>query len=47
MPGKFTVRVIWTQWSIGLWWWPVKKDLAMGVQFGPVHVIWTIDKEYD
>ena len=38
---RFHVRVIWTQWRVGVWWWPVKKDLAFGIEFGPVHLIWT------
>lgn len=30
----------WTQWALPLkiWWWPVRKDLAFGVQVGPFHV---------
>lgn len=38
---RFRVRVIWTQWRIGVWWWPVKKDRAFGIEIGPVHLIWT------
>jgi hypothetical protein len=43
---KFKLKVIWTQWYFGLWWWPVKKDRAFGLNFGPVHFIWTRDSDY-
>jgi hypothetical protein len=40
-----TVKVIWTQWRVGIWWWPIRKDLAFGLEVGPLHVIWTREKE--
>jgi hypothetical protein len=39
-PIRFHFRVIWTQWLIGIWWWPVKKDRTVGFSFGPFHGHW-------
>lgn len=36
----FRLQVAWTQWYFGFWWWPVKKDLAFGVNLGPVSATW-------
>lgn len=41
--SHFRVRVIWTQWYFGVWWWPVRKDLAWGVLLGPMSVTWLRD----
>lgn len=38
--GHFRITVIWTQWYVGFWWWPVRKDQAIGVELGPLAVTW-------
>lgn len=38
---KFCFKVVWTEWYLGLWWWPVKKDRTIGICIGPMHFIWT------
>lgn len=38
--GGFSAGWTWTQWMIGVWWWPVGKDLAAGFHLGPLHVTW-------
>lgn len=35
---KWHAGIIWRQWLFGIWWWPVKKDLAFGLQIGPLHI---------
>jgi hypothetical protein len=42
-------RVLWTQWALPLrvWWWPVPKDRAFGIEIGPVHLYWTRDRSAD
>jgi hypothetical protein len=37
---KFDVRLTWTQWYLGVWWWPIKKDRAFGVNIGPLAFVW-------
>jgi len=39
--GTFSVSVVWTNWYVGFWFWPVSKDLTFGVNFGPVTAYWT------
>jgi hypothetical protein len=43
---KVRVRVIWTQWYLGVWWWPVRKDLAFGLLLGPLSFTWTRKDAY-
>jgi hypothetical protein len=43
---KLHVRVTWTEWSFGIWWWPIRKDLAFGLLFGPVSFTWTRREKY-
>lgn len=35
---KPRVTLVWTQWFLGIWWWPVPKDLALGVCLGPLQL---------
>lgn len=37
---KCKATIIWYQWYFGIWWWPVKKALAFGINLGPVHIHW-------
>jgi len=39
------LRIVWTNWLFGLRFWPVRKDLAVGVDLGPLKIIWTRDRE--
>lgn len=45
---KLRARVIWTEWALPLrvWWWPVRKDLAFGLEVGPVHLM-PVRRDYD
>jgi hypothetical protein len=38
---KLTIRVTWTEWFFGIWWWPIKKDRTVGIILGPVSFTWT------
>lgn len=38
---RFRARITWTQWYVGLWWWPVREDLALGVNLGPLSLTWS------
>jgi hypothetical protein len=38
--GGFSAGVNWTQWTIGIWWWPIKKDRAFGILVGPFYLQW-------
>ena len=40
MRFKFTIGLMWTQWYIGVWWHPVRKDLSLGVNLGPLYMHW-------
>lgn len=35
---KLRVTLNWTQWYFGVWWWPIRKDLAIGLCFGPLQL---------
>ena len=37
---RLIVRVCWTQWCLGVWWWPVKKDRVIGINLGPLSLTW-------
>lgn len=37
---RWDAQIIWTQWMVGIWWWPVGKDFAIGFSLGPLHVHW-------
>lgn len=45
MRSGWRVQVIWTQWLVGVWWWPVRKDLAAGLRLGPLDITWARDRE--
>ena len=43
--SRLRFRLTWTQWFIGVWWWPVPKDLAFGVFLGPFSITWTRERD--
>lgn len=44
---RLHVSVVWTQWALPVrfWFWPVRKDLAFGMEIGPLQLMWTRDKQ--
>lgn len=44
--GHWSACVNWTQWYVGVWWWPVERNRAFGINLGPLHLLWEKYPDY-
>lgn len=40
MGWKREVRVTWTNWTFGIWWGPIARNSFIGVDVGPLEIVW-------
>lgn len=34
-----SIRVVWSNWTFGFWWWNILDGLTVGISVGPVEVM--------